>query len=231
MPTSVTASGLTPRRSSRLPTGLNTPVQNARISPTWRRQGIDTRLPAQDRRTVAGRSHSGFQPGSHHERQVAAAGHVQEVRQVHQGEARREAREGRPAETLMPPGKNAELSEEVTAHTLPASGSSDPPPRRTSTGCRSTPTTCTRIDAELAAPDHARARVRRAVRRSPTATWRRTSPASRRATRSSPAPTSCCCPSRSSRTSPRCSAGQVLWGWPHCVQDPRADPARDRPRA
>ena len=23
--------------------------------------------------------------------------------------------------------------------------------------------------------------------------------------------------------------GQVLWGWPHCVQDPRDDPARHRP--
>ena len=29
----------------------------------------------------------------------------------------------------------------------------------------------------------------------------------------------CCCPSRSSRTSRELRDGQVLWGWPHCVQD------------
>src|SRR4051794_24922943 len=51
-------------------------------------------------RTVGTRSHSGSRRWSQHERQVAAARHVQEVLEVDQGEARGEARQGAPRDTL-----------------------------------------------------------------------------------------------------------------------------------
>ena len=31
-----------------------------------------------------------------------------------------------------------------------------------------------------------------------------------------------CCPSRSTRTWRQMREGQILWGWPHCVQDRRS---------
>ena len=109
--------------------------------------------------------------------------------------------------------------------------------RRTSTGCPSTPSTSrawtptcgpgsrssTGTATRFGVTDAALGRLRRRLRVARARSWR--------------TPTSCCCPSRSTRTSPRCAPGQVLWGWPHCVQDPeltqlaidrRADPDRVR---
>ena len=71
--------------------------------------------------------------------------HVQEVHEVDQGEARREAREGARRDPLRadPPHQ-----EEVSLLRL---GSSVGRPRRTSTGSRSIPTTSPRLDPDLAA--------------------------------------------------------------------------------
>ena len=54
---------------------------------------------------------------------------------------------------------------------------------------------------------------------SPTTSWPVAWPACGAASSSSRRATSSCCPSRCSATSPSCGDGQVLWGWPHCVQD------------
>ena len=80
-------------------------------------------------------------------------------------------------------------------------------------------------------PDHARARLRRAVRRRPTRRWASTSPGSRRATQILADSDVVLLPKPQHSDVAALGPGQVLWGWPHCVQDYRAHPARDRPAA
>ena len=78
-----------------------------------------------------------------------------------------------------------------------------------------------RLPDELARSPDRRGRVRRALRRRGRRAPAPSSAASRLATRSSRHPTSCSSPSPRSKTSGGLRDGQVLWGWPHLVQDER----------
>src|SRR3954453_21690537 len=119
VPTRVTALGLTPIRSRRSPSGAQTLVQNSRKRSSMAAAGYPHRHPAPaphpptrgprtrmpngrrwPRSTVTRRSQSGSRRWSQHERQVAAAEHEQEVHEVDQGEARREACQGTPGDLL-----------------------------------------------------------------------------------------------------------------------------------
>ena len=76
-----------------------------------------------------------------------------------------------------------------------------------------------RIDADLRRPHLPRTRLRRAVRhlrRAAGAARRRAAHPRAAASRSA---TSSCCPSRWPQDLAELREGQVLWGWPHCVQD------------
>ena len=78
-----------------------------------------------------------------------------------------------------------------------------------------------RLDARDRGADHPRARVRRALRRQRRGPGRRTWPASRPARRSSRGSDVVVLPKPQHEDVAAMHAGQVLWGWPHCVQDPR----------
>ena len=149
-----------------------------------------------------------------HERQVAAAGHDQEDRQVHQGEAGREARQGITTETLSPTRSTRRRRSDAPV----AGRRSGPRPRRTSSACRSTPST-------------SRTSMRTSASGSPSSTG--TASASAPPTSRSPPYVAgfasrdelladsdvVLLPKPQHSDIAALGPGQVLWGWPHCVQD------------